>query len=390
MKFSTYDIVVTGGGLVGTTAALALAKAGWQVALCAPKTNWVDPRTTAVLWETVEFFQNLGIWHALETSAFPLKTMRIVDGTDRLLRAPQVDFNAAEIELPAFGYNLKNESLLKVLGTALEDNGVEMLNGMLQTVTDDDSGYNLAIDADGQTMHCSANFLVGADGRNSLVRNTLFPGERRWSYPQHAFVVNFEHNHPTQFVSTEFHTTNGPFTIVPHTQNTAGLVWLETPDLVSKISAMSKGDIEAMLERKMQSYLGAIKLLSEPASFPIKGLVANHFGEGNAVIIGEAAHVFPPIGAQGFNLGTRDINSLVNIMKRHTSAENRGRLYHNDRKADIETRVLGVDLLNKSLLSDFLPTQLLRTGGLFALGKIPPLRKMAMKMGISPTFSLNS
>ena len=389
MSIEKSEIFVSGGGLAGKTAAIALSQAGWEVTLCAPKTDWVDQRTTAFLWDTIDFFKSLGLWEALCERAFPLKTMRIVDGTSRLLRAPQVDFNATEIDIPAFGYNLRNRDILETADVALKQAGVKRVNGSVYSVEETDAGYELSLSVESNDCKMLCGFLVGADGRNSLVRNTLFPGERRWTYPQHAFVVDFKHDLSTQFVSTEFHTETGPFTIVPHGPHKAGLVWLETPQRVLEVCNMSQSDIERLLEDKMQSYLGKVRLTSNPASFPIEGLIANTFGANNAAIVGEAAHVFPPIGAQGFNLGARDIRDLVDTLKRHTSGENRGQIYHQSRMTDVQTRTLGVDMLNRSLLSGFLPNQLLRTGGLYALGKIGPMRKMAMRMGISPAFSLN-
>ncbi len=390
MNSESFDIVVSGGGLVGKTAAIALAQAGWHVGICAPKTDWVDQRTTAFLWDTASFFETLGLWDILKTKAFPLKTMRIVDGTNRLFRAPQVDFSSSEIDLEAFGFNLKNSDILSAADEALAENHVTQIDGMLSEIIASDNGYELSVDQNGSPLKIKCGFLIGADGRDSTVRKTLFPGERKWSYPQQAFVVDFEHEHSTQFVSTEFHTETGPFTIVPHSHNRAGLVWLETPERVSEVISLDQAALEIVLEEKMQSFLGKISLASKPASFPIAGLIANTFGEGNAAIIGEAAHVFPPIGAQGFNLGARDIRDLVETLKRHTNTENRGQIYQRSRKADIETRTLGVDMLNRSLLSGFIPNQILRSGGLYALGKVAPVRKLAMKMGISPSFSLNS
>lgn len=389
MSIEKTEIFVSGGGLAGKTAAIALSKAGWEVTLCAPLTDWVDQRTTAFLWDTIDFFKSLHLWETLSENAFPLKTMRIVDGTARLLRAPQVDFNANEIDLPAFGYNLRNRDIQETADKALDSAGVKRIFGSVTDIEEADAGYEISATVKGDELKVLAAFLVGADGRNSLVRNTLFPGEKRWAYPQQAMVVDFEHDFPTQYVSTEFHTETGPFTIVPHGHHKAGLVWLEKPERVSEVCTMSHSEIERLLEDKMQSYLGKVRLTSNPASFPIEGLIANTFGANNAAIIGEAAHVFPPIGAQGFNLGTRDIRDLVNTLKRHTNTENRGQIYHQARTADVQTRTLGVDMLNRSLLSGFLPNQLVRTGGLYALGKIGPVRKLAMKMGISPAFSLN-
>jgi 2-octaprenyl-6-methoxyphenol hydroxylase len=379
------DIVVVGGGLVGLTTAIACRDCGYDVIVCAPTQTRQDPRTTAFLWQTVETFKKLDLWEGLSEQAFPLKVMRIVDGTNRLFRAPQTDFNSAEIGLEAFGYNLANQNILDVLSKRIDQtDGIVLVNEPVDTIEVKDGSYQVHA---GSNLY-SANLIVGADGRNSIVRDELLQGQRRWSYPQKAVVVDFDHQYSTHYVSTEFHTQTGPFTIVPRSQTHAGLVWMETPERADEIVSLTKVELDRLLEDQMQSFLGKITTKTKPASFPIEGLTAKQFGAGNSFLVGEAAHVFPPIGAQGFNLGVRDIQSLTDILRRYTGNEDRGALYDRARRADILTRTTGVDLLNRSLLTDFLPNQIARAAGLMALSSIGPLRKNTMKLGISPQSAL--
>jgi len=379
------DICIVGGGLVGKTAALKLAHTGSDVILCAPKQTFKDQRTTALLMQTVNFFENLNIWEPLQEKAFPLKTMRIIDGTNRLIRSPQTDFNASEIDLDAFGYNLRNADILDVLDKEIASlPNLKILEGTVENIETKGAKENVFVKTQNGDSIIASSFVVGADGRNSIVRNIHNASVREWEYPQSAIVLDFKHERSTQFTSTEFHTQTGPFTIVPHSNHQAGLVWMEKPETVSQLLLLSKQDFALKMESQMQSFLGKITLLNDPQSFPIKGLVANLFGQNNWAIIGEAAHVFPPIGAQGFNLGIRDIECLAEILSRYTNQEDRGGQYNYARKSDINTRTLGVDLLNRSLLSEFLPVQMIRSIGLHVLGSVKPIRKHAMKMGISP------
>ena len=382
---TTSDICIIGGGLAGKTAALKLAQTGSTVTLCASKPTMVDTRTTALLMQTVTFFKEIGIWDKLYEKAFPLKIMRIVDGSNRLIRTPQTDFKSSEIDLEAFGYNLKNADILKVLEDAISElPNINQVEGKVQTVTSQGNHEHISIETNEGLKTVTTNFVVGADGRNSIVRTSKSVKAREWEYPQAAIVVNFKHDKSTQFTSTEFHTETGPFTVVPHSNHEAGLVWMEKPENVENLLSLSAPDFERVLEEKMQSFLGKITLLNTPKSFPLKGLVANQFGNDNWALIGEAAHVFPPIGAQGFNLGVRDIEAVAETLSRYTNQENRGQHYNRSRNHDINTRTYGVDMLNRSLLSDFLPVQMIRGIGLHVLGSIKPLRKYVMKMGISP------
>lgn len=381
------DICIIGGGLVGLTAALKLAQTNNQIVVVSPNATQNDSRTTAVLMSSTKVFEDIGLWEKLIPKSFPLKTMRIVDGTSNLLRAPQTDFNANEIELDAFGYNLKNQDTLDLLEAEIKNNdNIIMIDGSVEDITHYDGKELIQAKlSDQSSLEITSNFLVGADGRNSIVRKSKKITVREWEYPQSAMVLDFTHERSTQYTSTEFHTNSGPFTIVPQAHNSAGLVWMEKPDVVSELITKSNEELASIMEEKMQSFLGKITLQTKPQSFPLKGLVANSFGEQNYALIGEAAHVFPPIGAQGFNLGVRDIIGLCEVVARYTNQENRGLQYDKLRKLDINARTYGVDLLNRSLITQFLPAQILRGVGLHALGSISPLRKYAMKMGISPS-----
>lgn len=379
------DVCVIGGGLVGKTAALKLGLAGLEVTLCAPKPKSIDTRTTALLMQTVAFFEELKLWEKLSHKAFPLKTMRIVDGSNRLIRSPQTDFKSSEIDLEAFGYNLKNADISNVLDEAISElPNIIQIEGSVKTVVSNGNNELISVETNTGLESITASFVIGADGRNSIVRSEKSIASREWEYPQSAVVVNFKHEKSTQFTSTEFHTETGPFTVVPHSNYEAGLVWMEKPETVDYLLTLSTNEFERKMEEKTQSFLGKITLLNTPKSFPMKGLVANQFGNENWALVGEAAHVFPPIGAQGFNLGVRDIEAVAETLSRYTNQENRGQHYNKSRKLDINTRTYGVDMLNRSLLSDFLPVQMIRGFGLHVLGSIKPLRKYVMKMGISP------
>ncbi|MEO0329979.1 MAG: FAD-dependent monooxygenase [Pseudomonadota bacterium] len=380
------DILIAGGGLAGLSAAYSLAKLDYSIALVSPKTSFVDTRTTALLHSSVEFFKKLEIWDEVATFSHPLKTMRIVDASTNLIRMPQGDFHASEIDLEAFGYNVQNKNLLAALNTCVKaQKNIEVIDGSLtglEPVENHHSAFNAEID--GQSASFGAKFIVGADGRNSKVREYFKFGEKRWSYPQTALVLDFEHEKSSEFVSTEFHTKTGPFTIVPRSTSKAGLVWLETPQRAQEILNFSDRELDQLLETQMHSYLGKISAVSRPISFPMEGLVARRFGNENHALVGEAAHVFPPIGAQGYNLGIRDVEALIDVMKRFASTENRGEQYHKARFSDVTTRTMGVDLLNRSLLSQFLPVKMFRSTGMHFLNRLPALRKQIMKMGISP------
>jgi len=380
MEKQHFDYAVIGSGLVGLTAAHALAKTGASVSLIAPDFAADDKRTTAVLMESVAFLRDIGLWEACEEDAHALRVMRIVDGSGRLIRARPTEFEASELGLAAFGYSIKNSGYVsQAAELARKSKHISPIELNVERIEEAENGSHIHL-SDGSNL--TAATIIGADGRNSMVRASFGLGERRWSYPQKAMVLDFEHEMPTRFVSTEFHTEHGPFTVVPQAAKRAGLVWMDDPSVIDQYSDASEDELALEIERRMQSYLGKIKPVSARQTFAMEGLIAKKFGNGRAALVGEAAHVFPPIGAQGFNLGIRDCEALMLAAQRPIPSV--GEAYDKARRVDVTSRTFGVDLLNRSLLSDFLPVQIGRSVGLAALANISPLRKIAMRAGISP------
>ncbi|MBX5182495.1 MULTISPECIES: UbiH/UbiF family hydroxylase [unclassified Rhizobium] len=381
----TFEVAVIGGGLAGMIAAIALGRGGRSVALVAPVAAKEDRRTTALMDQSIRFFDRLALWEKLRPAATPLTSMRIVDGTDRLLRAPTTTFRAAEVGLDAFGYNFPNKALIDVLENAVADEGnITRFTDMAESIAISAETVSITL-AGGEML--SADFAVGADGRGSKLRETADIGVRNWSYPQSAMVLNFAHSLPHQNISTEFHTKHGPFTQVPLPQGRSSLVWVQDPAEAAKRLELPLAELGALVEARMQSMLGKVDVEEGVQVWPLSGMIAHRFGKGRIALIGEAAHVFPPIGAQGLNLSLRDIMALTEILCDRAELPvpaDAGESFDRKRRADIMTRTASVDLLNRSLLSDFLPVQMLRAAGLHILSAIPPLRNIIMREGIEP------
>ncbi|MBY4607063.1 UbiH/UbiF family hydroxylase [Rhizobium sp. 9T] len=381
----TFEIAVIGGGLAGMIAAIALARGGRSVALVASVAAKEDRRTTALMDQSIRFLDRLTLWDKLRPAAAPLTSMRIIDGTDRLLRAPTTTFRAPEVGLDAFGYNFPNKALIEILEQAVAGEGnISRFTDMAESIELSAERVSITL-AGGETF--AADFAVGADGRGSKLRETSGIGVRNWSYPQSAMVLNFTHSLPHQNISSEFHTKHGPFTQVPLPGNRSSLVWVQDPAEAAARMELPLAELGRLVEAQMQSMLGKVDVEEGVQLWPLSGMMAHRFGKGRIALIGEAAHVFPPIGAQGLNLSLRDIMALVDILCDRAELPvpaDAGDSFDRKRRADIMTRTASVDLLNRSLLSDFLPVQMLRAAGLHILSAIPPLRNLVMREGIEP------
>ena len=379
------EITISGGGPAGMMAALALSAKGYRTALLGPETDRNDRRTTALMMPAIRFLEEIGVWGDIAPEAAPLASMRIVDATQRLIRSPAVTFRAGEIDETAFGYNIPNAALNQKLAEAVENNPA--IKRITQPAIEyRNNGDHVTITlAGGDTL--PTRLVVAADGRNSAAREAAGIRTRRWSYPQTAVVLSFAHEVEHENISTEFHTEEGPFTQVPLKGKRSSLVWVVNPDRAEMLLALDDVALAQRIEDMMQSMLGKVTIDIRPQAWPLSGMVPLSFASKRTILIGEAAHVFPPIGAQGLNLGTRDVETLIKAIASDPSDPGSDRVlraYDRGRRPDILARTGSVDALNRSLLSPMLPAQIARGVGLEMLRSFAPLRAFFMREGLRP------
>ncbi|MEM1045089.1 MAG: FAD-dependent monooxygenase [Pseudomonadota bacterium] len=382
-KTSDVDIGIVGGGPTGLTAALLLEMGGYKVALVAPKAA-DDGRSVALLQSSLEIFDTIGCRAEIEAAGAALAIMRLVDDTGHLLRGPELAFKASEIGYDSFGYSIATAALTAILeNQAAKTGSLRRIASDVEAVQPGVDSVTLITRTAGRV---TCRLAVGADGKRSLCREASGVEFKTWSYPQEALVTTVSHERPHDNISTEFHTRAGPFTLVPVSDEQCGLVWVDRPEVIATWKEAEPAILCREIERRSHAILGRITDCVPPRTFPMSGGYAPDPAANRVALVGEAAHYFPPIGAQGLNLGLRDCAALARSLgKRRTDPGEREALqrYVRSRKADVTSRTYGVDMLNRSLLIDFFPVQAARALGLTLADTIQPLRRLMMRLGMA-------
>lgn len=393
------DILVAGGGVAGLCATAAFAAAGFDTLCVDPvppvteqNAEGADLRSTAFLLPSVALLRQSGLWQRLDEYAAPLRIMRIVDsgGEDHGIRE-QASFDAHDIDREAFGYNLPNWLLrremvahVNELPSARLDSPVKVTN-----ITPRTNGALVQLSDGRQVL---AKLVVAADGRNSFIREKLGISVKKWRYGQKALVFNVRCERPHENASTEIHRSGGPFTLVPlpnqNGHHYCAVVWMETGPLASDLQNMSESDFNTHLNLRSCGVLGSLELTSKRLLWPIIAQRASHLYGPRTALLAEAAHVIPPIGAQGLNMSLADLSALVTLATTARDAEKDFgapevlREYHRARWPDMAARIKGVDVLNRAAMAQSQNLRDLRRAGLKLLYGFEPLRKAAMKTGL--------
>jgi 2-octaprenyl-6-methoxyphenol hydroxylase len=341
----------------------------------------------ALLRGSVRLLEALEVWPSIAPHAAPMLTMQLVDDTGSLFRPPPAAFHASEIGLDAFGWNVENASLVEELAAAAR------AHPLVTAIEEQASGFELGPDRIAVLTaagRIEASLAVAADGRRSRLREQAGIRTRTWSYPQTAVATILAHDRDHRDTSTEFHTRHGPFTLVPLQGRRSSLVWVNAPAEAEGLAGLDDAALARAVERQAHSMLGGMRIDGPRGLVPMSGLSVERYWGPRLALVGESAHVFPPIGAQGLNLGLRDVAALRDaVVDARDAGEDIGsdgalQAYQRGRQLDVRLRTAAVDGLNRTLLSGLLPADFLRGAGLLTLSAVGPLRRAIMREGVQP------
>ncbi|ABG31566.1 UbiH/UbiF family hydroxylase [Roseobacter denitrificans] len=396
MTDQTCDILISGGGIAGLTAAAAFGTAGFDV-ICVdpapPVTDRADlkadMRSTAMLQPAREVLSAAGLWDRLSPHASPLQVMRIVDagGPEPEARMTK-DFNASDVSDLPFGWNLPNWLLRREMVGRLD----ELPNVDFRPGTGTKSLFTRENEArvgltDGSRVR--AKLVVAADGRASRMREAAGIPVRTTRYGQKALAFAVTHPIPHENVSTEIHRTGGPFTLVPLPDHegmpSSAVVWMDDGPVSQQRLHSDVARFEEEMSERSCYLFGPLTLASHRTIWPIITQKADLLCGERLALIAEAAHVVPPIGAQGLNMSLADTSTLLALaQERPEGLGDRKMLdaYHKARDNDIALRVRGIDLLNRASQVHTPALRDARAMGLNALYALGPVRRTLMQMGL--------
>lgn len=393
MKRDQTDIIIAGGGIAGLTAAAAFGAAGFDVIIVDPAspitdsvTEGADLRTTAFLQPARDFLVRAGLWERLAPHATPLEIMRIVEAAQD--RAITCDFDAADIGPEPFGWNLPNWLLRREMVARLDAlPNVDFRPGSGFARMLPRTNGNVVTFSDG--AQAEAKLLIGADGRASPVRYAAGIGAKTTRYGQKALTFAVTHDAPHGNMSTEIHQHGGPFTFVPLPDHggrpCSSVVWMTDGPRAQALSKLADDAFaKAASERSAGTY-GPLTLASRRSIWPIISQIAERMTGPRTALVAEAAHVMPPIGAQGLNMSLADLAALLDLAEANRADPGDVKVldsYNRARHGDIRLRVAGIDALNRASIAGNPVMQDLRGWGIRALHGITPVRRQLMALGL--------
>ena len=313
-----YDIVIAGGGMIGTSLGLALAPLGLRVAIVeaiprgATQQPSFDDRSTALSRSSQRMFEAMGLWPDIVAAATPIRQIHISDKG----RFGFAHIDAVEQQVEALGYVVINRVLGQVLQESLDR--VEHLDvvcpGRITAVQLDEDKAIVTVDGQATALQLSCKLLVAADGANSSVRDMTGISASRVDYRQWAIVGNLQPGIPPANRAFERFTEDGPIAMLPVAEQRAAFVWIRSPEEAQRALAMTDEDFTRALQSAFGQRLGRFSRVGRRAAYPLALSKANGLISRRSVLVGNAAHGLHPVAAQGFNLGMRDVAALCDYI----------------------------------------------------------------------------
>ncbi len=395
---SSYDIVIVGGGLVGMSLAIALAKSPCSVLLleqnqAAPvHDNVLDLRTTGLTRSSEQVFKQSGIWGFLATAATPIEKLDISE---------QGNFGVARIDakqhgVSPIGYMMPNHHLTKTLSEQVSKQpNVRVLSPAALTAAEQiANGYRIKIDYQEKQFSIQTSLLVGSDGGNSKTRTLLGIEVKQKSYQQRAIITNVKTQKHHQNVAFERFTQHGPLAVLPVQNNCCALIWTQSEENADHYLQMNDQEFLTSLQKAFGYRLGKFTEVGQRSAYPLSSTTSNELTTSHAVLIGNAAQTVHPVAAQGLNLGLRDVNTLVHMLKEinYDSQQFPQMLlqYPQKRQADRDHVIKITDGLVRIFSPQVWPAKILRSLGMRLISNVPLMQRGMLRRNMGLRYLLSN
>lgn len=381
-----YDVVIAGGGMIGTSLALALSPLGLRVAVVEAIARGdtqqpsFDDRSTALSRSTQRMFEAMGLWDQVRSASTPIKKIHVSDKG----RFGFSHIDAAEQNVEALGYVVINRVLGEVLQQALNnDASIDVIcPARISAISAAPNDVTASVSSKGeetQTMRC--RLIVAADGANSSVRDMMGVIASHTSYGQRAVIGNLLTEKALDNVAYERFTDVGPLALLPIADDRAAFIWTVAEDDAERVLGLEEEAFLDELQSAFGNRLGRFSRVGKRAAYPLSLSKALRLTAARSVLVGNAAHGLHPVAAQGFNLGMRDVAALCDCIADSCAEGNldfgRQELlsrFADWRKADQAKLVRFTDGLVKLFTSKSMRASLLRNAGMLGFDLIPGVR----------------
>ena len=396
-----FDILVVGGGMIGSALALGLSRQGWQVGLIegAPAASLMapaepassvddfEPRVSAISLASQRLLEELGAWPKVQASrhcGYREMTVWDGDGTGR------IHFDAAELHARSLGTIVENRNIVRALFESLSDSSVQLLDGVRVKAWSREQGVELE---DGRCL--AARLVVGADGALSRLRQWSGLATREWDYDQQAIVCTVRTSQNHRYTAWQRFSPTGPLAFLP-LLNEAGdehfcsIVWSQDTLEARRLMALGTESFRKELEAAIERELGEVLAVSRRFAFPLRQRHAKDYITDGLALVGDAAHTIHPLAGQGANLGYGDVRALLEELERARelglAADDASVLarYQRRRKGENLAMMAAMEGFKQLFARDELPVRWLRNTGMRWLNQLAPLKNRiaAEAMGI--------